>query len=308
MGQQFVTIGARHFEVGHDQVAAGLGDDLQRLQAIGGQPYAITGFFEHPADKLAHTDRVIDQNHNFFIRHGIDRFVRDRSASHSLSAGSENPGSIGAGHQRAMLDGFSNNQAVYIDQKDQAAIGSNGRAGKHLDVAEIFTQALDHDFIFADHLFDYDANLPASHVHDHHAEEPIDRLDRFKPQDSVEPHDFGDNVANFCKLFAADLFDLVGLQAANLLHESQRHCEHVFATADEERLRDDEGQRHFQSKARAPALFGVHLDLAIQLHHVRTHYVEAHTASGQFALAGSSREAGMEKEVQQVLLAQIGCS
>src|SRR5205807_4413911 len=187
-------------------------------------------------------------------------------------------------------------------------IGSNGRAGKHLDVAEIFTQALDHDFIFADHLFDYDANLPPGHVHDHHAEEPIDRLDRFKPQDSVEPHDFGDNVANFCKLFAADLFDLVGLQAANLLHESQRHCEHVFATADEERLRDDEGQRHFQSKARAPALFGVHLDLAIQLHHVRTHYVEAHTASGQFALAGSSREAGMEKEVQQVLLAQIGRS
>src|SRR2546421_8680909 len=125
MGHQFITIGARHFEIGHHQVTTSLRDDLQGLQSIGSQFYAVASFLQHAANKLADADGVIDQDHNFFIGHNIDGFEGNGPAGHGLGSGSEDPGGIGAGHQRTMLNGFADYQPVYVDQENQAAIRSN---------------------------------------------------------------------------------------------------------------------------------------------------------------------------------------
>src|ERR1700728_4475678 len=49
MGHQLVAIHARHLEVGDDEMAANLGDDLGRFQAIGRELDAVAGLFEHAA-------------------------------------------------------------------------------------------------------------------------------------------------------------------------------------------------------------------------------------------------------------------
>src|SRR5262249_5561102 len=155
---------ARHLQVSHDQVAPGLGSDFQRFQTVGGQTHAVSGFFQHPANKLAYADRVVGQDHDLLFGNEIDSVLRNSTAGRRLRARREDAGSVGAGHQRAMLDGFTNHEPVHIDQQDQASVRSDGGAGEQLHVTHIFAQALDYDFVFANDIFHNHSNLPAGYV------------------------------------------------------------------------------------------------------------------------------------------------
>ena len=46
-----------------------------------------------------------------------------------------------------------------------------------------------------------------------------------KPEIGIEAHDFGNDVADFCEEFAADVLDFIGAQAANLFDDSERQSE-----------------------------------------------------------------------------------
>src|SRR5260370_161579 len=79
VGQQFVTVGAWHLQVGDHQIAMHLAYDLQGFQAVGGQTHAIAGLFQHAAHELAHADGVVHHPHASFFINNIGCFLRNRA-------------------------------------------------------------------------------------------------------------------------------------------------------------------------------------------------------------------------------------
>src|SRR5262249_15381795 len=140
----------------------------------------------------------------------IDSVLRNAASGRSLRPWSKDAGRVGAGHQRAMLNRFTNYEAVHIDQQNQASVRSNGRAGEYLYVAHVFAKALDYDFIFANHVLHTHANLTARDVDDHHAEVAVNRLNLLQAQGGVEADNLGHLVANFGQQLAAYFFHLAG--------------------------------------------------------------------------------------------------
>ena len=113
-------------------------------------------------------------------------------------------------------------EAIQIDQQNQAAVGRDGGAGEKLDAAQIIAEILDDDFVLAENFFDdHDADLPSGDFHDDHVEIAVERLERRQGELQIEAHDLGDHVAHAGEQFSADVFDFVGLEAANFLDDSQ---------------------------------------------------------------------------------------
>src|SRR5581483_1987611 len=135
-------------------------------------------------------------------------------------------------------------QSVQVDQHDQAAVRRNRHAREELHVAQIFAEILDDDFVLAQNFFDDNSNLPPADIDQHHAIEAVHRLDWRQTQLLVELYHFRYNVADLGKQLAADFLDLRVGDAANLFHERQRERELALTAAHEQRLRDDERQRH----------------------------------------------------------------
>src|SRR5262249_20677949 len=153
------------------------------------------------------------------------------------------------------------------------------------------------DLVFADDLFDDQSDLATGDVADHHAVVAVYGLDGVDAELRVEANDFSDDVANLGQQFAADLLDIFLLQAANLLDESERQGEDILPATDEQRLRDDQRQRDLEGEARPLPGDGVDVNLAVQGSEVGADDVEPDAASGEFGLAGSSREAGVEEKL-----------
>ena len=149
---------------------------------------------------------------------------------------------------------FAHDEAVDIDQQNQAAVGRNGGAGKQLDLAQIFAQILDDDFILAQNFFHHHAHLASAHVDQHQAQISVDRLQARQLQGLVEAHHLGDHVAHLGNQLAANLFDLAGTDAADLLHKAQREGEGLLPALHKQRLRDDERERNLEGEAGAEFL------------------------------------------------------
>ena len=98
----------------------------------------------------------------------------------------------------------------------------------------------------------------------------------------IEPHDFRDHVAHAREQLSADVFDFLGAQAANFLDHGERKREDGCAATDEERLRNDQRQRHLHGEAGAAARFGANFDFAVQRVNIGAHDVEANAPAGQF--------------------------
>src|SRR5579872_7188699 len=102
---------------------------------------------------------------------------------------------MGQRHQRAALDGFARDEAVQIDEENQAAIGRDGGAGKKLYIAEVLAQVLDHDFIFADDFFDDHADLASADVDKNETVISVDGFHRGKRELRIETNNFSDHIA-----------------------------------------------------------------------------------------------------------------
>src|SRR5262249_28303820 len=211
-------------------------------------------------------------------------------------------GGSGGGHQRTVLNCLSGYQAVHVNQQNQAAIGSDRGSRKHLDVAQVFAQVFDDDFILAHHIFHHQPNLPAGSSDTHHAVVTVDGLDGIQTHCPIQTHYFGDLVADFGEHFAADFFQVNGFEAANLFNERQGQGKHRGSAAHKQGLRDDKRERNFEREPRAAALLGFHFDFAVELREIGADHVQPNAAPGKLGLARGGGEAWLEQHVQALAL------
>src|ERR1700722_13743262 len=212
LSHQFVAGHARHFEVGYDQVAAVLGDEFGGFEAVGGQFYAVAVFLQHAADKFADADGVVGDDDEAFLVDAIDGFLGDGAAGHGGGARSENARGAGVGLQSATVGGLGGDETIQIDEKNQAAVGSDRGAGENLHAAEIFAETLDDDFVFAEDFFDDYADFSVAGVGDDHVKVAVDGFERRQTEIGVQANDFGDDIANLGEQLTADVFDFVSAQ------------------------------------------------------------------------------------------------
>src|SRR5258708_13742970 len=297
MRKQLVAVRPWHLKIGDHQIAVHLCDDLQRFQAIRSKLHAIAGFLEHAANKLAHADGIVDQHNDLLLFAHVNAFRPDRTVGHSFSARGKNPRGVGAGHQWTTLNGFSGHQTVDVNQQDQAAVGRDGRSGKHFQIAQILAQTLDDDFVFADHILNDYSHQASGDIHDHQPVVVVGGLNGIEPKHGIETHDLCDYIAHLGKQLATDFFNVGLAQAAYLFHERQRQREHMIATTDEQGLRNNQRERDFQSEPAAVSFFRFNFNFAVELRQVGTDHVEPNSAAGQLGFARRSGAAGMENKI-----------
>src|ERR1700734_3670597 len=151
---------------------------------------------------------------------------------------------------------------------EEAAIGRDRGAGEKLYAAEIIAEILDDNFIFAENFFNDDAHLFSGDFHDDHVEIAVQRFEWRQRKLDVEADDLSNYIAYAREELSADVFDFAGLEAANFFDDGQRQSEDGCAAAHEERLRDDQGERHFYGEGRAVAGFGADFNFAVEGVHV----------------------------------------
>src|SRR5208282_2677717 len=278
------------------------------FQAVGGELDAIAGFFEHAAHELADADGIVGDQHDLVVADRVGRFARNGARGHRRSARREDARDpCRRRAERAALGGGRIHQPVQVNQQDEAAVGSNGGAGEELDAAQVGAQALDYDFVLAQHLFHDDANLAIRHAHEHQAEIAVHGFERRQLQLAVQAHDFGDQVAHARVQLSSHFFDFFRLDAPDFLDGGERESEHGGGAAHEQRLGDDQRQRDLQHEEGAGAALRAHFDLAVQRGDVGAHHVEAHAATREFGLAVGRREARVEQDIAQVAFGQFVC-
>src|SRR3984885_2581019 len=306
MGHKLVAVHARHFEVGDHQVAAYLGDEFGSFEAVRGEFHAIAGFFEHASDEFADADGIVGNYYDAIVLDGVHGACWDAAGGDCFGARSENAGSGRRGWQRVALGSVRGSETIQINQQNEAAIGRDRGAGEKLYAAEIIAEILDDNFIFAENFFNDDAHLFSGDFHDDHVEIAVQRFEWRQRKLDVEADDLSNYIAYAREELSADVFDFAGLEAANFFDDGQRQSEDGCAAAHEERLRDDQGERHFYGEGRAVAGFGADLNFAVEGVHVGADHVEADAAAGQFRHGGGGGEAGAEKKFAQFALGEFG--
>src|ERR1700732_110542 len=177
MGQQFVAVHPRHFQVGDHQMAAHFRDNLGGFETIGSKPYAIAGFFKHASHKFSDADRIVRDYHNAVGLYRIDCLCGNVSGSYSFSAGCKYSRSGRRRRKGVALRGIVRNESIQVNEQDQASIRCKRGAGEEFDAPQIIAQVLDNDFVLAQHFFDYYANLLSSYLHDDHMKISVDRYE-----------------------------------------------------------------------------------------------------------------------------------
>src|SRR5271155_878984 len=306
MGHQFVTVHARHFEVGDDQVAADLRDDFRSFQTIGGEFHAIAGLFEHASDEFAHADGIVGDDDYPIVFDRVHGSGGNAARGYRFRAWSENAGGGRRGGQRVAFGGVRGGEAIQINQENQAAIGRDSGSGEKFYAAEIIAEVLDYDFVLTENFFDYHAHLFTRDFDDDHVEIAVEGFERRQRQLDVEADDFGAHVAPAGKKLSADIFDFAGLEAANFFDDSQRQSKDGCAAAHEERLRDDQGERNFYGEGGTVTGFRADFDFTVQGVHVGADYVEADAAAGKLRHGSGSGEAGAEKKFAELAFGKLG--
>ena len=154
--------------------------------------------------------------------HAVDRFGWDGAFRNGRGARRENARGAWRCLQCAALVWFGGNHAVQINEQNQASVRGDGRAGEKFYAAQVFAEALDYDFVFADNFFDNQANLTVVCVGNDHAEIAIDRFECWQSEVGVQADDFGDDVAHLCEELAADVFDFIRANPADFFDDRKR--------------------------------------------------------------------------------------
>src|SRR5947207_1040879 len=275
-------------------------DEFGGFEAVASQLHAVAVLFEHATDKLANADGIVGDDDDAFVLHAVDGFARNRASGYGCGTWREDSGGAGVRLERAAFIWFRRNDAIQIDQQNQAAVGSNSCAGEKFYAAQIFTEAFDNDFVLAEDFFDDQADLAIVHISDDHAEIAVDGLKRRQTEMGVETNDFGDDVADFGEQLSADVFDFVGANAADFLDNGQRQSKVGGSAAHEKRWGDDQCQRNFQYKLCALAGRAVNFDFAIERIQIGADYVESDSTAGEFRFRRGGGEAGMENHLAQI--------
>ena len=122
----------------------------------------------------------------------------------------------------------------------------------------------------------------AGHLRDDHVEVTVQRLKRRQSELQVQADHFGDHVANAREQLSANIFDFFRPQAANFFDERERQRKCRRPATHEERLRDNQRQRHLYGETRAVPQFRSNFNFAIQRVQVGAHHVESYAAARQF--------------------------
>src|SRR5215467_7785891 len=136
-------------------MAAVLGHEFGGFQSVGSQHDPIAGLFQHAADEFADADGIVRHNHDALVLNAVDGIGGDGAFGDGGRPGSENPGGGGGGGDGFALVRFDRDHAVEVEQKNEAAVGSDRGAGKKLDATQILAERFDHDFVLAEHFFDH---------------------------------------------------------------------------------------------------------------------------------------------------------
>ena len=92
--------------------------------------------------------------------------------------------------------GVRRNQAIQVDQENQAAVRRNRRTGKEFHATQIIAQVLDDDFVLAEDFFHDDADMFSGHLHDDHVKVAVQRLKRRQSELQVQADYFRNRAAN----------------------------------------------------------------------------------------------------------------
>src|ERR1700728_3616420 len=244
-------------------MAAVLGHKLGGFQAVRGEFHAVAVLFEHAAYKFPDADGIVGNYDHAFVFVTIDGVGRNRATGDGLGSRCKDASSAGAGLQRAALVGLGGDHAIQIDQQYQAAVWGDRGAWEKLYATKVFAEILDDDFVFAEDLFDDQADLAIARVGYNHAEVAVEGFQRRQAEIAVETNDFGDDVANFGKEFAADVFEFVGANAADFLDDRERQDEADAAAADKQRGRNNQRQGHLEGEFCALAARAFDFDVAV---------------------------------------------
>ena len=187
---------------------------------------------------------------------------------------------------------------------NQAAIGSDSGTGEKFYAAEVFAEAFDYDFVFAENFFDDQADLTIVGVGHDHPEVAIDRFERREAKIRIEADDFRHDVANFCQELATDVFNFVCTYAANFFDDCKRNCKMRLSAANEKRRGDDQRERNFQNEFGSCARGALNFDFAVEGVQIGADDVETHATAGEFCFDGGSRKAGVEQHVAKFAFGQ----
>ena len=185
-------------------------------------------------------------------------------------------------------------EAVQIDQENQAAVRCNRGARKSFTAPEIVAQILDDDFILAEDFLDNDAHMLAGNLGDHHVEVAVQWFGRWQGQLQVETHNLGDHVAYTCEQLSTYIFYVRWAQASNFFYDGEGQRKHRSAATDEQRLRDNQRERHLHRERSATAQFGANFDLSVQCVNVGAHDIQSHSSSRKFSGRRSRGESWTE--------------
>ena len=191
MHHQFVAVGARHLQIGDDQITTMLQGNLEGLEPISGQAHPISSFLQHPAHKFTDADGVVCKDHNFFLTNVLNGCRWNVSGSNCCGSRRKNSRCSRVRHQRTGFDRLASNEAAHVNEQDQAAIGSDRSSGKELDVAEIFAQVLNDDFVFANDLVNEHADRASGNADEHQMTEAVYRFTLRKSKLRIEADYFG---------------------------------------------------------------------------------------------------------------------
>src|SRR4029077_5360153 len=174
-----------------------------------------------------------------------------------------------------------------------------------LHSAHVIAQILDDDFILAENFLYHDAHLPARHFHDNHVKVAVQRLERRQRELKIQADYFCHHTADACEQLSSHVLDFFRPQTPNFFHDGERQRKHGGATAHEERLRNNQRQRHFHREASAAAEFRSNFDFPVQRVHIGAHNIETHAAPRKLGLRSGGGKSRAKQEFTEFAFGQF---
>src|ERR1700730_4655484 len=107
-------------------------DDFGGFEAICREFHTVAILLQHATDKLAYADGIVDDDNDTLVLNAVDGFGGNGAARYRFGTRSEHASGAGARLQCAAFVRLRGHHAVQIDQKNQTAVGSDGRPREYL--------------------------------------------------------------------------------------------------------------------------------------------------------------------------------
>src|SRR5438876_892443 len=110
-------------------MAAVLRDEFGGFEAVRSKNYAVAVLLEHATDEFTNTDGIVRYDDHALVMNPVDGVSRNAAFCNGSRAWGENAGRPGACLNGFTLARFRGDHAIQIEQKNQAPVRSDSRAG-----------------------------------------------------------------------------------------------------------------------------------------------------------------------------------